>query len=554
MQTCNFKLAVLVAFAIMTAACSPAQRAPVEPMSAPEPADPVVSAPAEPQYVPVAPDAVGPEMVENTTAFPASTETPPDQQALAPVSLDIVVERARKLAAAPYQTPSPVPDAAAKLDYDAYRRIEFQRDKAVFSQDEKSNFRILYDPAGFLFKSAVKINLIEEDGVKPRPYDASEFNFFDLDLTDAVKTDLGYAGFRIVTPLNKAGKFDELASFKGASFFRVLGTGAAYGASSRGLAIATGSPKGEEFPEFREFWIDHTSDQSLKIYALLDSPTVAGAYEFTFSPGNDTRVDVTAVLVPRKELSAFGIAPLTSMFDLGPQDPAPERGDYRPRVHDSEGLLARLSTGEWIWRPLANPSKLEISGFTAETPLGFGLSQRTRDFSAYDDLEARYHHRPSIWVEPSGDWGAGTLTLVEIPTNNEFNDNIVAFFKPDAPLLPGEEKTFAYTMSWGLGASPHPGVARVGATRTGLAPNSRNRVFLIDFQSENPELLDMVEPFVEASGGKVSNVVLTTNPHTGGVRLSFELDPQGATLIELRASLLRAERTTSETWLFRWTP
>ncbi|MCL4138171.1 UNVERIFIED_CONTAM: hypothetical protein GTU68_041833 [Idotea baltica] len=498
------------------------------------------------------PDSSASDTATSDKTLPTGPST--DVVATTPFAFETVIKRARALASEPYSAPAIVPAAATKLDYDAYRRIEFVQNETDFSEDTKSDFRVLYDPAGFLFKTAVKINLIQDGAVKPRLYVPSDFNFFDLDLTDEVKQELGYAGFRIVTPLNKAGKFDEMASFKGASFFRVLGTATSYGASSRGLSIATGSPKGEEFPEFREFWIEHGVDHNLVVYALLDSPSVAGAYQFSFTPGNDTRVDVKSVLAPRKELTSFGIAPLTSMFDLGPQDPAPERGDYRPRVHDSEGLLARLSNGEWIWRPLANPSNLEISGFSAETPMGFGLSQRTRDFDAYDDLEARYHLRPSVWIEPAQDWGAGALTLVEIPTNNEFNDNIVAFFKPEAPLKPGEEKAFGYRMSWGLSASPHPGVARAASTRTGLAPNSRNRVFLIDFESDNPELLKDVEPVVDASGGAVSNITLTPNPHTGGLRLSFELEPKGESLIELRASLTRAKRTTSETWLYRWTP
>lgn len=495
-------------------------------------------------------------LTQSSVQPPPATRPPfrPGAAPSAPFSYAEVLGKARALAAAAYEPPvGKAPAAAGGLNYDQYRRIEFKRDAADWADGEGAGFHLHYESQGFLFKDPIAVNLVTDGEARPRPLVPGEFNFFDLPLSDEDKNALRFAGWHATAPLNSAGKFDDVINFKGASFFRALGAGNAYGASARGLALATASPSGEEFPAFREFWIERPAfgENRLSIYALMDSPSAAGAFHFVVEPGAQTIIDVEATFFPRKDVTEAGVAPLTSMFDFAPQDPAPGRQDFRPRVHDSDGFMFRLRNGEWVWRPLSNPNRLEISTFAERTPLGFGLIQRERRFSAYEDLEAQYEKRPSVWIAPQGDWGRGKLMLVEIPTSNEFNDNIVAFWRPEAPWKKGEEVKLAYTMYWGLETPMQPTVARVEATKTGAASNG-GRLFIIDFQSENASLFDGAVPIVTTSAGTIANVTLTRNVHSGGVRLSFELQNQSGAPAELRAVLNRAERAVSETWLYRW--
>lgn len=470
-------------------------------------------------------------------------------------SFQTVIAQARALAKTAYVPPdSSASQAAAGLDYDQYRRIEFKRDASDWLDPPNNLVHTHFDSAGYLFKQPVAINLVEGGKAHPRPFDQAEFNFFDLDLTDEEKSALGYAGFNLTTPLNAAGKYDAFISFKGASFFRALGMDNRWGASARGLALSTASSYGEEFPFFREFWLRRPGpgERSVIVYALLDSLSLAGAYRFVVSPGTQTTVEVSAHLFPRRDVTQAGVAPITSMFDLAPHDPAPSQKDFRPRVHDSEGLMIQMRSGEWIWRPLLNPQRLEVSSFTNEAPLGFGLIQRERRFSAYEDLEARYDLRPNVWVVPKGDWGAGQIVLVEIPTANEFNDNIVTFFRPTAPWKKDSEVRLAYTLYWGMDAPSMPAVVSVASTRVGNAVNSERPFFVLDFNTGGSVPIEEIKPEISASAGRIVHPLLIANPLSGGLRLTFELEPDGDDAAELRAVLTRAEQPISETWLYRW--
>ncbi len=253
-------------------------------------------------------------------------------------------------------------------------------------------------------------------------------------------------------PINQPDKLDEIMSFLGASYFRVIGKGQVYGLSSRGLAIDTAPPGGEEFPNFREFWIQRPApqDRQLVIYALLDSPRATGAYQFIVTPGGkDAVVDVQANIFVRGDIKTLGIAPLTSMFLYGPNQQSDLKRGFRPAIHDSNGLALRTGSGEWIWRPLNNPRQLAISSFEVENPKGFGLLQRGREFSRYEDLKDRYDLRPERLDRAAGPTGArASVTLMEIPTPDETNDNIVAFWTPDAPTQRGQMLQFAYRMHW----------------------------------------------------------------------------------------------------------
>jgi glucans biosynthesis protein len=251
------------------------------------------------------------------------------------------------------------------------------------------------------------------------------------------------------------------------------------------------------------------------------------------------------------ELKVVGIAPLTSMF-LFDETNRGRLDDYRPEVHDSDGLQVNSRSGEQIWRPLANPAKLQISTFTTAPPQGFGLVQRSRQQSDYQDFENMYERRPSAWVEPAGEWGPGSVELVEIPSGRETNDNIVAFWRPAAPLQPGHGAHFAYRITWNALPKPLKGMGTTMATRSGASLDGRRRVFLVDFVGAGDNV-DGLRLDLSASAGKLSNVALLSNAALHGVRASFEIDPNGADLIEMRLRVMRGNKPITETWLYRWT-
>jgi glucans biosynthesis protein len=296
---------------------------------------------------------------------------------------------------------------------------------------------------------------------------------------------------------------------------------------------------------------------TIVVHALLDSKSVAGAYRLTIRPGLPTLMDVEASLFPRVDLTKVGLAPGTSMFyfDANGRDRA---DDWRPAVHDSDGLLMVNGHGERLWRPLANPRALQISAFVDSGPRGFGLIQRNRDPKGFQDFESHYERRPSLWVEPVGDWGKGTVTLVEIPSDSEANDNIVAFWSPEQPIAAGTEYAFAYRLAWGNEPQQPAGLGVVEGTRRGrgtLRGASPVRRFVVDWGFPDAATTVAVDPKAEVttSAGTISEVLVEPNPLNGGWRLGFKLDPGNATSIELRAILKMEDGRPMETWVYRWT-
>jgi glucans biosynthesis protein len=321
------------------------------------------------------------------------------------------------------------------------------------------------------------------------------------------------------------------------------------------LAINTARPGGEEFPFFRTFWIEKpkAGTPQLVVHALLDSPSTTGAYRFVIQAGEATVMDVEATLFPRRSVPHVGIAPLTSMFLHGPADPHP-MVDFRPEVHDSEGLAIWNGGGELIWRPLVNPKTLQISAFMDKDPKGFGLWQRGRAFNAYQDLEAHYQRRPSVWVEPKGAWGEGFVELVEIPVEDEIHDNIAVYWKPAKGFEAGQQVKFDYRLHWADHVPAAWSGARVAKTRIGIAKKPGTFLFVIDFEGQAvTDIRDLPVAVVTASPGTISNVVVQRNPDLPGVRVAFEMSPDGSELVELRLVLKAAEQTLSESWLYRWT-
>ncbi len=475
---------------------------------------------------------------------------------------DYVRNLARDMAAKPYVDEKiEMPAGFEITTYDQYRDIRFNPDRAIWKgEDHKFSFDMFH--SGFLFTKPVDIHVIEGDRQAKLKYDPSLFIFGPNAKAPDGKVDLHYAGFRVRYPINTPDVHDEFLVFQGASYFRAVGRGLLYGLSARGLAIDTGAPSGEEFPSFRAFWIKKPEAPTgiIVIEALLDSPSVTGAYRFSIKPGDDTQMDVEMTLYPRKDLDHVGIAPLTSMFLFNAIGRAVE--DYRNAVHDSDGLMMLSGTGEWLWRPLANPKTLQVSAFQDMSPRGFGLMQRTRRYEDFLDLEAKYERRPSLWVEPIGDWAAGAIELYEIPTDFETNDNIVAFWRPKETLKQGGSNTFVYRLHW-CATWPVEQPAPVGLVSfsgsgvdIGFASNPptydvSKRLYVIEYAGLTST--DGLKAQVSSNAGAVSNVVVYENPQNNTVRVSFAHDASGIDIAELRAELKRGDVVAGETWLFRWT-
>jgi glucans biosynthesis protein len=463
---------------------------------------------------------------------------------------DVVWRRAQDLAATAYVPPTGLPPGFPNLNYDAYRQLNFRGDKALW-RDQGLPFQVQMFHRGGYFHEQVEIFEVVGSVIQPVAYSPDQFTFGQQHL-DGLKPDLGFAGFRIHAPINVPGLFDELAVFLGASYFRAVAPGGVYGLSARGLAIGSGDPV-EEFPRFRAFYLERPSldATSVVVNALLDSPSVAGAYRFVISPGVNTRFDVTASLFPRVPLVAAGLAPLTSMYLFGAEQPR-RFDDFRPQVHDTDGLLMADGINGRTWRPLINPDRTQGSDFTTEGAGGFGLIQRQRRFETYQDLETNYERRPGVWVEPVSGFDAGGVRLVELHGRDETDDNIGAFWRPAAPLTLGVEHRIAYRLSWGAQPAPPSPLASVMQWSDGLGEATTRRRFVLDFAPIDGTALAGMTPKLSAATGGFQHINLQPNAYLNGARLSFEFDPAGASVSELRAVLVQGDRRVSEEWVHRW--
>lgn len=494
----------------------------------------------------------------------AVSNVPPASAPPAKFDFDEILRRARDLSTAPFEaTPPALPEALNKLDFDTWRDIRFKPDKA-FLANNGSQFRLQLFHLGHLFKRPVIINTIRDNIPTPIPYSTGLFDYGRTKFEKPLPVNLGFAGFRLHYPLNSAKVYDEVIAFLGASYFRFLGRGQRYGLSARGLAVAAGTPE-EEFPFFREFWIETPEPNAdhVTMYGLLDSEATTGAYRFDLYPGTDTVLEVSATLFPRKAGVKFGLGTLTSMFFKGENDRRTGI-DFRPELHDSDGLLIHSGTGEWIWRPLRNPSRPEVSTFLDRDVRGFGLIQRDRDFDHYQDLDLGYELRPSYWVEPKENWGEGHIELVELPTADETNDNIVASFVPKDSPEPGKPFVFNYRITASLNltrlspngrtVNTYQTAAKALGSADPVTPGSHR--FIIDFAGGDlPYYLSdpgLVEVVPSTSQGKIVRSFITPNLHTKGFRaaIDVELDPSQGT--DLRAFLRTGSRALTETWIYPW--
>jgi len=475
-----------------------------------------------------------------------------------PFSAQALTERARNMATRKYRPRPEVPAAWQELSYELYKSIWFKSDAALWHGSGRPLNVDFFHP-GLYFSRPVSVFAVERGTARQVRFELSLFAQTDKVPALPVDETLGFSGFRLRAEREAAGIFEEFLVFQGASYFRAIGRDNTYGLSARGLAIDTAEPGGEEFPDFTEFYLEAPEPGSRvwRLYALLDGPSATGVYRFDISTGAQTVIDVSARVFARRALTHLGIAPLTSMF-LFDETNRNRFDDFRPAVHDSEGLSVLNGAGEMLWRPLANPKALQVSSFVDTAPKGFGLMQRSRRFSDFADLEALYHKRPSLWIEPGEDWGRGAVTLVEIPADREIYDNIVAYWRPRDEIAVGQEKSFSYRMIWGAQAAGQKPVAQVVNTRIGKR-FAGGYIVAVDF-APHPALggdLDALTIHLSSNQGQVSSGILQRNPDTGGPRLTFSFDPGSAAAIELRAQLRRADGastpTVTEVWLYRWT-
>jgi glucans biosynthesis protein len=469
---------------------------------------------------------------------------------------DLAAQAARQ-AHAPYRSLSRKPPAELQaLTYDQYRDIRFRPDHALW-RSENLPFELMFFHLGKYQTESVRINEITPQGVRHIPYQSADFNYGKNKLSPKDWGDVGFAGFRAHYPLNGSEYKDEVAVFLGASYFRALGAGLHYGLSARGLAIDTVGGQGEEFPRFTEFWIVRPAAdaRTLTVYALLDSPRASGAYQFDIHPGDQTVIDVRSRIFLRAAVATLGIAPLTSMFAFGENQP--HRTDFRPAVHDSDGLMVATGDGEWLWRPLLDPRQTLTTSFSMRKLRGFGLMQRDRSFGNYEDSEARYELRPSAWIEPVGSWGPGRVELVQLSTPDETNDNIVAYWVPDQLPATGQPLDIAYRLHWqGTQQMQRPPGAWATQTRVGRGfaelPQDEQQ-FVVDFTGPSLAALPAdakVKAVVTApSNGQIVESNAYRLEATGAWRMTVrvkQLDPAKPT--ELRGFLQSDTNVLTETW------
>jgi len=467
---------------------------------------------------------------------------------------------ARSLAALPHVEPPLTHEGFVRnLDVHRHNRIRFKPEYALW---QDSLFPMRLHHRGHWFPYFVKIHVVQGGEARQLLFTPDAFDYSELDLEQPVPPDLGFAGFRL---MNSPESNADWLSFLGASYFRATGEEDQYGVSARAIAIDTALPDTEEeFPYFSRFWVERAPQDSRKIivYALLEGASLTGAYRFDVRHERGVVMEIESELNFRRPVQRLGMAPLVSMYWFGQHD-RHRAADWHPRIHDSDGLAIWTGAGERIWRPLNNPGQLRSNAFVDNSPRGFGLLQRERNFASYQDDSHFYERRPSLWVEPLGDWGPGAVELVEIPTDHNDMDNIAAFWVPEAATEAGSRLPLSYRLHW-LSNEPYPpkAVARVVSTRVGPAGVPGNRVengrkFVVDFEGGPLEDLvrsEPVEPVISTPDGKIQGPYAIQIVGTKRWRAVFDLVEVEAEVVDLRLYLRLGETTLSETWLYQYLP
>jgi glucans biosynthesis protein len=476
-------------------------------------------------------------------------------------SFDRLRNHAKKLAGSSYKSPArPAQDVVQAINFDVAQRIRFRPEFALWANGP-GPYPIRFFNLRETVREPVRINLISGDSARPILYDPRYFDWGNTGFDKRLPRDAGFSGFRVMSGRNV--ERDWLA-FQGASYFRTAGTDDQYGLSARGIAVNTATSTREEFPIFTQFWIAEGAvpESPVTIYALLEGPSITGAYKFEVRHGKGDVMDVHAELFARADIERLGIAPLTSMFWYSETN-RNQAADWRPEIHDSDGLCMWRGNGERIWRPLANPPGVQVNSYMDVNPKGFGLMQRDRDFENYQDDGAFYNKRPSVWVEPRGAWGEGAVQLVEINTTDEIHDNIVAYWAPKTKLAAGKSLQLDYRLYW---QDPEPflpkSIAHVVATRRGRAGVAGSQgqpgyKFAIDF--EGGPLSDMAQrydlkPTVTLSRGRVTSAYSLKVVGTRRWRAVFDAVFDGRDPVNLRCVLQQNGKPLTETWMYQLFP
>ncbi len=463
----------------------------------------------------------------------------------------MVVEAARLLSRRPYVPPNAaLPEPFANLSFETYNAIRHRPERRIWAEENRS-FTLEPLHRGSIYAAPVAISVIEDGVVRRVVYDANRYSFGRLQ-PPTPAPDLGFSGFRLLAP-GENGR--EIALFQGGTLFRSFAKGQVPGAMSRALAIRTADPRGEEYPVFRAFWIERPgADSVATIHAVADSETATAAFRFTLRANDITILDTEATIFARAPIETVGLAPMQASFLFG-GNRRRSVDDYRPSVYEANGLQMLNGQGEWIWRPLSNPEQLQISSFMDENVRGFGLVQRERDFNTFQDDDQRYDLRPSLWIEPIGDWGPGSVQLIEIPSESEVNDNVIAFWRPRTPLPAGSETTVAYRQFWCWTPPDKPRLAQATTFRIGRGSQARRRRCVVEFAGEalGGEVGPELRLNLSCAPGQIVGQRLIHNAQRQTARVLFELDPGADTVVELRMVLDRGERPLTETWLYRWT-
>ncbi|WP_197171513.1 glucan biosynthesis protein [Novipirellula aureliae] len=469
---------------------------------------------------------------------------------------------AKRTSEQPYISAAPLDDVLANLDYEQYREIHFRHDQAVWKETD-SPFWLETFHRGFVQRDRVSLFTIEDSKVEEIRFSPDNFRYGTetehvLTKRLASLVDAGHAGVRVVGCFPKATDVQEMLTFLGSSYFRGRSSDTVYGSSARGLAVNIGLPCSEEFPAFTAFWIQKAKpmDKTLSIMALLDSPSLSGAYAFEFEPGTmGTTVDVRSSLYFREIPEKIGIAPITSMWMWGDGLEGPEL-DNRPSVHDADGLLIRDRQGDRIWRPFARQSYPSVTRIATSGVAGFGLIQRNRDFEHYQDSNAQYHRRPNVWIEPLNHWEKGSIELLELPGAHEGVDNIGAYWVPQQPPRLGEPYNLHYRVHF---SSQEIGGDSNVAKATQLSverSEQRNRDFKrikldVRFAGQILENIDPQSLIVDAHTVRGNLISKTVKKTTQGDRLvSLEIEPIEHAPVEVTVALMHAGKDVSERFVY----
>lgn len=484
-----------------------------------------------------------------------------------PFAFSQLVKRAEEMAKKAYQPPyRPAPQIVEKIDYDAHGKIRFKVDYAL-GVDPPGVYPVTFFHLGRFFAKSVKMHAVEGDRAREIQYSPDYFDMPADSPARGLPPDAGFAGFQFKEAKSRPDwKTQDWVAFLGASYFRSIGALNQYGISARGIAVDVAGQQAEEFPDFTEFYIQQpkVEGEPMMVYALLDGPSITGAYKFAMRRTDGCVMDVEKSLFIRKDIFRLGIAPLTSMFWYGEYN-RPFEIDWRPEVHDSDGLALITGGGERVWRPLNNPKQVKVNAFADENPKGFGLAQRDRSNENYLD-GVNYERRPTLWIEPQGNWGAGSVQLVEIPTNDEIHDNIVAMWVPREPVKAGQSFEFKYRLHW-VADEPYlpKDLATFTAFRLGRGGQAgRDRPtgvtkFVLEYAGDVIEKLPKearMEPVITVSRGTVGYVFLEPVPWTKRWRVHFDVTHgvQDFSPIDMRVYVKAGDRAVTETWLYQLFP